>query len=273
MQEPYRRESFELIRANINTLTSFSPSAILRALMPGYLGIPAEKMRVVPVGIKLRGYEPRARDAEKEAVLSPSFSSRASRRRRACTCWPKAKSSCAERRWATRGSKSRATWRGAQKLFESVERQMREWGLAVSSTTEAFSTASRRSNSARPRRALRPRAYDDRRNVPARAMASATPSSSRAAARSRRSSNAPAAACSSSRTTRRHSPKNFIALRKPPLAGELGERGVAACVSTTRSRGWPTARSKSTRALAWRVGSQYAERREFIFRRLIIARS
>jgi glycosyltransferase involved in cell wall biosynthesis len=58
--EPYKRESLELIRSAAAHVDAFLPvSRYYRDYMPGYLGIPPEKMRLVPLGINLDGYEPR----------------------------------------------------------------------------------------------------------------------------------------------------------------------------------------------------------------------
>ena len=58
--EAYRRESMELIRAASRHVDAFLPvSRYYYDYMPGYLGIPQEKMRLVPLGINLEGYGPR----------------------------------------------------------------------------------------------------------------------------------------------------------------------------------------------------------------------
>ncbi len=63
LREPYRSESFRLIREQVAHVDAFLPvSDYYARFMPGYLGIPAEKMRVVPLGINTEGYEPRVRD-------------------------------------------------------------------------------------------------------------------------------------------------------------------------------------------------------------------
>jgi glycosyltransferase involved in cell wall biosynthesis len=61
LQEPYRREALALIRANVQHVDAFiAVSNYYAGFMPGYLGIPEDKMRVVPLGINLEGYEMRA---------------------------------------------------------------------------------------------------------------------------------------------------------------------------------------------------------------------
>jgi glycosyltransferase involved in cell wall biosynthesis len=58
--EPYRQQSMDLIRAASKHVDAFLPvSRYYYDFMPKYLGIPAEKMRLVPLGINLEGYTPR----------------------------------------------------------------------------------------------------------------------------------------------------------------------------------------------------------------------
>ncbi len=58
--EPYRQQSLDLIRAASEQVDAFLPvSRYYQKFMPGYLGIPAEKMRFVPLGINLDGYSVR----------------------------------------------------------------------------------------------------------------------------------------------------------------------------------------------------------------------
>jgi glycosyltransferase involved in cell wall biosynthesis len=60
LEEPYRSESKELIRANIKHVDAFiAVSEYYAEFMPGYLDIPVEKIRVVPLGINLQGYTQR----------------------------------------------------------------------------------------------------------------------------------------------------------------------------------------------------------------------
>jgi glycosyltransferase involved in cell wall biosynthesis len=65
LQEPYQSEAKDLIRANLKHIDAFiSVSEYYADFMPGYLGIPADKIRVVPLGINLQGYEMRKREPE-----------------------------------------------------------------------------------------------------------------------------------------------------------------------------------------------------------------
>ncbi|MET0621531.1 MAG: glycosyltransferase family 4 protein [Pyrinomonadaceae bacterium] len=61
LPEPYRSESLKLIGESVRHVERFLPvSRYYTEFMPGYLGIPREKMRLTPLGINLQGYEMRA---------------------------------------------------------------------------------------------------------------------------------------------------------------------------------------------------------------------
>src|SRR5215207_3228113 len=65
LPEPYRSESLRLIRESVPFVERFlAVSRYYEEFMPGYLGIPQEKMRFVPLGINLQGYEARAPSEE-----------------------------------------------------------------------------------------------------------------------------------------------------------------------------------------------------------------
>ncbi|HEV2829551.1 MAG TPA: glycosyltransferase family 4 protein [Pyrinomonadaceae bacterium] len=75
LQEPYRSESKDLIRANIKYVDAFiAVSNYYAGFMPGYLGIPPEKIRVVPLGINLQGY--RQRNPERSEPFTVGFFAR-----------------------------------------------------------------------------------------------------------------------------------------------------------------------------------------------------
>jgi glycosyltransferase involved in cell wall biosynthesis len=60
--DPYRRQSLELIRDASVHVDAFLPvSRYYLDYMPNYLGVPAAKMRLAPLGINLEGYTPRTR--------------------------------------------------------------------------------------------------------------------------------------------------------------------------------------------------------------------
>ena len=64
LQEPYRSESKKLIRQQLEHIDAFiSVSEYYADFMPGYLGIPKEKIRVVPLGINLQGFDKREQNA------------------------------------------------------------------------------------------------------------------------------------------------------------------------------------------------------------------
>ncbi|HKY29110.1 MAG TPA: glycosyltransferase family 4 protein, partial [Pyrinomonadaceae bacterium] len=63
LQEPYRTQSLDLIRGNVAHVDAFiSVSDYYARFTPNYLGIPPEKIHVVPLGINLDGFEMRKRD-------------------------------------------------------------------------------------------------------------------------------------------------------------------------------------------------------------------
>ncbi len=58
--EPHREQSLDLIRAASRHVDAFLPvSRYYLDYMPEYLGIPLEKMHLVPLGINMEGYSPR----------------------------------------------------------------------------------------------------------------------------------------------------------------------------------------------------------------------
>ena len=60
LHEPYKSEALDLIRENIKYVDAFiSVSEYYAEFMPEYLSVPREKIRVVPLGINLEGYQPR----------------------------------------------------------------------------------------------------------------------------------------------------------------------------------------------------------------------
>ena len=63
LQEPYHSEALALIQSHIQYVDAFiSVSDYYAAFMPNYLHVPPEKIRVVPLGINLQGYELRESD-------------------------------------------------------------------------------------------------------------------------------------------------------------------------------------------------------------------
>lgn len=75
LQEPYHSEAISLIQENVKHVDSFiSVSDYYAAFMPSYLDIPREKIRVVPLGINLQGYE--ARPAQRSGLFTIGFFAR-----------------------------------------------------------------------------------------------------------------------------------------------------------------------------------------------------
>lgn len=65
LQEPYREEALQLIRNQIPNVDAFlSVSEYYADFMPWYLGIPKEKIRVVPLGINPQGFDLREPDRD-----------------------------------------------------------------------------------------------------------------------------------------------------------------------------------------------------------------
>jgi glycosyltransferase involved in cell wall biosynthesis len=75
LQEPYRTQACDLIRSHIQHVAAFFPiSDYYAEFMPKYLGVPADKTRVVPLGINLEGFE--ARKAENGNPFTVGFLAR-----------------------------------------------------------------------------------------------------------------------------------------------------------------------------------------------------
>ncbi len=62
LQEPYRTEALNLIRGQLEHVEAFLPvSKFYAEFMPDYLGIPRDKIKVVPLGINTQGFEAKER--------------------------------------------------------------------------------------------------------------------------------------------------------------------------------------------------------------------
>jgi glycosyltransferase involved in cell wall biosynthesis len=60
LKDPYRSEALNLIKTQLDYVDAFLPvSEYYADFMPRYLGIPRDKMRVVPLGINPNGFHPR----------------------------------------------------------------------------------------------------------------------------------------------------------------------------------------------------------------------
>jgi glycosyltransferase involved in cell wall biosynthesis len=74
LQEPYRSQSKDLIKGQLKYVDAFiSVSEYYARFMPKYLDIPKEKIRLVPLGIKLEGFE---RKKKKPAPFTIGFFAR-----------------------------------------------------------------------------------------------------------------------------------------------------------------------------------------------------
>jgi glycosyltransferase involved in cell wall biosynthesis len=72
LQEPYRTQSLDLIRDHLSYVDQFlSVSEYYAEFMPGYLGIPRDKIRVVPIGINPEGFE--LRNTDRRAPFTVGF--------------------------------------------------------------------------------------------------------------------------------------------------------------------------------------------------------
>jgi len=70
LEEPYRSESKQLISEHLKYIDAFiSVSQYYAEFMPRYLGVPAEKIRVVPLGINLEGYSKKERDSSQPFTI------------------------------------------------------------------------------------------------------------------------------------------------------------------------------------------------------------
>ena len=128
--EPYRSQSLELIRSNLNFVDAFvAVSDYYAGFMSGYLGLPAGRIQVVPLGINLTGYEPGPR--ARSEVFRVGYFARVSPEKGLHTLCH------AYRRMRLRNDCPPARLEVAGYLkpehkdyLGGIQRQMKEWGLA-----------------------------------------------------------------------------------------------------------------------------------------------
>ena len=147
LPEPWRTRSLDLIRAQVDEVDGFiAVSRYCAGFMRNYLKIPDSKLFTVPLGINLDGHGLEGR--QRNETL-PSATSRASRRRRGCTCWPTATGRCANApAFRQRGWRQRATSR--RRIGSISRRWKRSCGSGdwrISSTIAASSIVNRSSRS------------------------------------------------------------------------------------------------------------------------------
>jgi glycosyltransferase involved in cell wall biosynthesis len=125
----YRSESMSLIRAAMVHVDAFLPvSEYYRDFMTGYLGIPREKMRLVPLGINMDGYGARPTPANQPFTIG--YLARIAPEKGLHTLCEAYRIL----RQRTPGEPARLVAAGYlppehQPYLDEIRRQMREWGL------------------------------------------------------------------------------------------------------------------------------------------------
>ena len=133
LQEPYRSESLRLIREQVAHVDRFlAVSEYYARFMPGYLGIPAEKMSVVPLGINLQGYEPREPTRDDSRPFTVGFFARVAPEK-GLHVLAEAYGLAREGGRLENARLEVAGYMGAdhKEYFVGVEKRMREWGLGA----------------------------------------------------------------------------------------------------------------------------------------------
>ncbi|HVF55886.1 MAG TPA: glycosyltransferase family 4 protein [Pyrinomonadaceae bacterium] len=129
LPEPYRTESLKLIRANVEHVDCFiSVSDYYAGFMSGYLEIPESKIRVVPLGINLQGYDRRGHDAARPFTVG--YFARVAPEK-GLHLLAEAYKHLRGRAGATAMRLEVAGYLGAEheEYLRGVERRMKEWGL------------------------------------------------------------------------------------------------------------------------------------------------
>jgi glycosyltransferase involved in cell wall biosynthesis len=130
--EPYRQQSIDLIRAASVHVDAFLPvSRYYCGYMSGYLGLPREKMRAVPLGINMDGYEPQRRPRVGDDVFRIGYFARLAPEKGLHVL------ADAYRRLRARPGLGRSKLVAAgylapehQSYLDGIARSMAEWGLA-----------------------------------------------------------------------------------------------------------------------------------------------
>jgi glycosyltransferase involved in cell wall biosynthesis len=128
--EPFRQQSLDLIREASVHVDAFLPvSRYYLDYMPGYLGVPLEKMQLAPLGINLEGYIPRA--ATRSGPFTVGFFARVSPEKGLhvlCEAYRRLRTDRAagDARLLVAGYLAPEH----QPYLDTIRKQMREWGLA-----------------------------------------------------------------------------------------------------------------------------------------------
>ena len=226
--------------------------------MAGYLGLPRERVHTVPLGISLEGTTP-ARAAAPDG-RSRSATSRASRRRRACTSWPRPTAILRRERGLAAVAPARppATWRPSTRATCARSRRTCAAGGSRDEFHYAGDAGPRRQDRVPPaaRRALRaqPVRRSRRASTCSRRWPTACPGCSRGTARSRRCSRRRAAACCSSPDDAddlaRQAPGARRAIRERAARARPARAPTGVRAPLHRRADGGARRSRSTRALA-----------------------
>jgi glycosyltransferase involved in cell wall biosynthesis len=132
LREPYKSESLRLIRENVRHVDRFiAVSDYYARFMPDYLGIPAEKMSVVPLGINLQGYAPRTEARDAATPFTVGFFARVAPEK-GLHVLAEAYKILREGGRMPRARLEVAGYMGAEhrEYFAEIERKVRAWGLA-----------------------------------------------------------------------------------------------------------------------------------------------
>jgi glycosyltransferase involved in cell wall biosynthesis len=127
--EPFRQQSLDLIREASVHVDAFLPvSRYYLDYMPGYLGVPLERMQLAPLGINLEGYTPRAET--RSGPFTVGFFARVSPEKGLhvlCEAYRRLRTDRAagEARLLVAGYLAPEH----KPYLDSITKQMREWGL------------------------------------------------------------------------------------------------------------------------------------------------
>ncbi len=130
LHEPYRSHSLDLIRKSIKHVDAFiAVSHYYARFMPRYLQIPEEKIRVVPLGINLQGYEKRNARSASEPFTIGYFARVAPEK--GLHVLAETYRRLREREGFPAARLEVAGYLGAENndYLEGIKRQMKEWGL------------------------------------------------------------------------------------------------------------------------------------------------